>query len=162
MERILTGWLDIPGFRKLDVYLAQRRLQGARKALFDVKNPRILSTRSKNSNLRGRGGAAFPTGVKWSFIPKESKKPVYVCVNGDESEPGTFADRYQFETDPHGIIERFIACRAVGSHCAYIYLRRRVHGAAAEPRSGAGRSTRRRLRRQGRDGLRLRRGNLAA
>jgi NADH-quinone oxidoreductase subunit F len=86
--------------------------------------PEEIIDEVKNSNLRGRGGAAFPTGVKWSFIPKNSPKPVYVCCNADESEPGTFANRYQLENDPHGIIEGIlIACRAVGAHTCYIYLR---------------------------------------
>ena len=123
MERILTRWLDIPDLRKLDVYLANNGYKAARKAFFEMSTDDIINE-VKNSNLRGRGGAAFPTGVKWSFIPKDSKKPVYVCVNGDESEPGTFANRYEFENDPHGIIEGIlIACRAVGSHTAYIYMR---------------------------------------
>jgi NADH-quinone oxidoreductase subunit F len=122
MERILTRWLDIPDLRKLDVYVANGGYKALRKA-FDMSTEDIINE-VKNSNLRGRGGAAFPTGVKWSFIPKDSKKPVYVCVNGDESEPGTFANRYQFENDPHAIIEGIlIACRAVGSHNAYIYMR---------------------------------------
>jgi NADH-quinone oxidoreductase subunit F len=142
MERILTRWLDIPDLRKLDVYLANNGYKAARKAFFEMTTDDIINE-VKKSNLRGRGGAAFPTGVKWSFIPKDSKKPVYVCVNGDESEPGTFANRYQFENDPHGIIEGIlIACRAVGSHTAYIYLRgefsvqkRSIDAALAEARA---------------------------
>ena len=55
----------------------------------------------KKSNLRGRGGAGFPTGLKWSFVPKDNPKPKYLCVNADESEPGTFKDRYILEKDPH-------------------------------------------------------------
>jgi NADH-quinone oxidoreductase subunit F len=142
MERILTRWLDIPDLKKLDVYLANNGYKAARKAFFDMK-PEDIINEVKNSNLRGRGGAAFPTGTKWSFIPKDSKKPVYVCVNGDESEPGTFANRYQFENDPHGIIEGIlITCRAVGSHTAYIYMRgeftvqkRSIDAALAEARA---------------------------
>src|SRR6202041_850293 len=142
MERILTRWLDIPDLRKLDVYLANDGYKAARKAFFEMTTDDIINE-VKKSNLRGRGGAAFPTGVKWSFIPKDSKKPVYVCVNGDESEPGTFANRYQFENDPHGIIEGIlIACRAVGSHGAYIYMRgeftvqkRSIDAALAEARA---------------------------
>jgi NADH-quinone oxidoreductase subunit F len=123
MERILTRWLDIPNLGDLDVYLAHDGYTAARKAFFDMKPEEIIDE-VKNSNLRGRGGAAFPTGVKWSFIPKNSPKPVYVCCNADESEPGTFANRYQLENDPHGIIEGIlIACRAVGAHTCYIYLR---------------------------------------
>ncbi len=78
----------------------------------------------KASNLRGRGGAGFPTGLKWSFVPKESAKPKYVLCNGDESEPGTCKDRLIFEHDPHAVIEgAMIAAIAVGSHAAYIYIR---------------------------------------
>ena len=123
MERILTRWLDIPNLRDIEVYLAHDGYTAARKAFFEMK-PEEIVDEVKNSNLRGRGGAAFPTGTKWSFIPKNSPKPVYVCCNADESEPGTFANRYQLENDPHGIIEGIlIACRAVGAHTCYIYLR---------------------------------------
>jgi len=123
MERILTRWLDIPDLRKLEVYRAHGGYEALRKALFDWTPDQIINE-VKNSNLRGRGGAAFPTGTKWSFIPKEPKKPVYVCCNADESEPGTFANRYQLENDPHGIIEGIlICCRAVNSHTCFVYLR---------------------------------------
>src|SRR6266404_6986048 len=123
MERILTRWMDIPELKKLDVYLANDGYKAVRKALFEMTPEQIINE-VKNSNLRGRGGAAFPTGVKWSFIPKESKKPVYVCCNADESEPGTFANRYQLENDPHWIIEGIlITCRAVNSHTCFVYLR---------------------------------------
>src|SRR6202790_671161 len=123
MERIHTRWRDIPHLRKREGYQAHGGSQALRKALFDL-SPEQLISEVKNSNLRGRGGAAFPTGTKWSFIPKDSKKPVYVCCNGDEAEPGTCANRYQLENDPHGIIEGIlITCRAVGSHTCYVYLR---------------------------------------
>jgi NADH-quinone oxidoreductase subunit F len=123
MERILTRWLDIPELRRLDVYEKHGGYSALRKALFEMTPDQIINE-VKNSNLRGRGGAAFPTGVKWSFIPKNSNKPVYMCCNADESEPGTFANRYQLENDPHGIIEGIlITCRAVGSHTCYVYLR---------------------------------------
>jgi NADH-quinone oxidoreductase subunit F len=116
-------WMDIPNLRDIDVYLANDGYKAARKAFFDMK-PAELIDEVKNSNLRGRGGAAFPTGMKWSFIPKDSPKPVYVCCNADESEPGTFANRYQLENDPHGIIEGIlITCRAVNAHVCYVYLR---------------------------------------
>jgi NADH-quinone oxidoreductase subunit F len=78
----------------------------------------------KASNLRGRGGAGFPTGMKWSFVPKESVKPKYVLCNGDESEPGTCKDRLIFEHDPHAVIEGvMIAAIAINSHEGYIYIR---------------------------------------
>jgi NADH-quinone oxidoreductase subunit F len=123
MERLLMRWLDIPNLRDIDVYLANDGYSAARKAFFDMKPEEIIDE-VKNSNLRGRGGAAFPTGMKWSFIPKNSPKPVYICCNADESEPGTFANRYQLENDPHGIIEGIlITCRAVNAHVCYVYMR---------------------------------------
>jgi NADH-quinone oxidoreductase subunit F len=123
MERILTRWLDIPELRRLEVYESHGGYRALRKALFDMTPEQIINE-VKASNLRGRGGAAFPTGTKWSFIPRDSKKPVYVCCNADESEPGTFANRYELENDPHGVLEGIlIACKAVGAHTAYVYLR---------------------------------------
>jgi NADH-quinone oxidoreductase subunit F len=78
----------------------------------------------KNSGLRGRGGAGFPAGVKWSFLPKNTGKPVYLAVNSDESEPATFKDRYILVKDPHMMIEGIIICSyAIGSHETYIYIR---------------------------------------
>jgi NADH-quinone oxidoreductase subunit F len=76
------------------------------------------------ANLRGLGGAGFPTGRKWSFIPKDSTKPKYLVVNADEGEPGTFKDRYILERDPHALIEgMIIAAYAIGSHKSYVYIR---------------------------------------
>src|SRR5678809_198618 len=78
----------------------------------------------KKSALRGRGGAGFPTGMKWSFVPKDSPKPKYVVCNADESEPGTFKDRYLMERDPHLLIEgMLIAAYALASKTCYIYTR---------------------------------------
>jgi NADH-quinone oxidoreductase subunit F len=78
----------------------------------------------KKSNLRGRGGACFPTGLKWSFMPKVTDKPKYLCCNGDESEPGSFKDRQIFEFNPHQFIEgTLIACVAMGISTAYVYIR---------------------------------------
>ena len=78
----------------------------------------------KKSALRGRGGAGFPTGMKWSFVPKDSPKPKYVVCNADESEPGSFKDRYLMERDPHSMIEgMIIAGWALGSNTGYIYTR---------------------------------------
>ncbi len=85
----------------------------------------------KKSGLRGRGGAGFPTGMKWTFIPPNNTKPVYLICNGDESEPGTFKDRYILHQDPHQLIEGMvISCFAVGAHTAYIYLREEFPEAA--------------------------------
>ena len=78
----------------------------------------------KASGLRGRGGAGFPTGLKWSFVPRNSPKPKYIMVNADESEPGTCKDRLLIEYDPHQMIEGIIiAGLAVGAQQGYIYIR---------------------------------------
>jgi hypothetical protein len=88
--------------------------------------PDAIINEVKASNLRGRGGAGFPTGMKWSFVPKQSAKPKYVLCNGDESEPGTCKDRLIFEHDPHSVIEGvMIAALAVGSQDRlHLYSRR--------------------------------------
>ena len=86
--------------------------------------PDAIINEVKNSGLRGRGGAGFSTGMKWSFVPKQSAKPKYVLCNGDESEPGTCKDRLIFEQDPHAVIEGvMIAALAVGAASGYIYIR---------------------------------------
>ncbi len=78
----------------------------------------------KDSGMRGRGGAGFPAGLKWSFVAKNTGKPTYLCVNADESEPGTFKDRALLEKDPHQLIEGIIiTCYAIGCHQCYIYIR---------------------------------------
>jgi NADH-quinone oxidoreductase subunit F len=106
----------------LQVHLSQGGFAAVRKA-FGMSSDAIIDE-VKRSNLRGRGGAGFPTGVKWSFVPKESDKPKYLAVNGDESEPGTFKDRYWLEKDPYPLIEGCIICAfALGIHTAYIYIR---------------------------------------
>jgi NADH-quinone oxidoreductase subunit F len=86
--------------------------------------PAAITEEVKKANLRGLGGAGFPTGLKWSFIPKAHSGPVYLVVNADEGEPGTFKDRYLLERDPHALIEgMLIAARAVRSALAFIYIR---------------------------------------
>ena len=78
----------------------------------------------KASGLRGRGGAGFPCGVKWGFIKQDGPKPIYLICNADESEPGTFKDRYIIHQDPHQLLEgMIISCYAVNAHLAYIYIR---------------------------------------
>ena len=86
--------------------------------------PEEIIEEMKKSNLRGLGGAGFPTGVKWSFIPKNTGKPVYLVVNCDESEPGTFKDKYIVSDATHVMLEGIIiAAYAIGAHSCYIYIR---------------------------------------
>jgi NADH-quinone oxidoreductase subunit F len=113
---------NIKDFHKIDVYLASGGYKAFRKAL--AMKPEEVTDEVKRSNLRGRGGACFPTGLKWTFMPKQTTKPKYLAVNGDESEPGTFKDRQIFEFNPHQLIEgTLIACYAMGIATAYIYIR---------------------------------------
>ncbi|MGH2568359.1 MAG: NADH-quinone oxidoreductase subunit NuoF, partial [Bacteroidota bacterium] len=113
---------DIPDLHKIDVYELNGGYQALRKAL-EMK-PEEVTEEVKKSGLRGRGGACFPTGLKWTFMPKQTTKAKYLCVNGDESEPGTFKDRQIFEFNPHLLIEgTIIACYAMGIKTAYIYIR---------------------------------------
>jgi NADH-quinone oxidoreductase subunit F len=110
------------GAANIDKYLELDGYQAARKAL--ALGPDGIIAEMKASNLRGRGGAGFPTGLKWSFVPKQSAKPKYVLVNGDESEPGTCKDRLILEQDPHAVIEgTIIAGLSVQSQMGFIYLR---------------------------------------
>jgi NADH-quinone oxidoreductase subunit F len=122
-ERILLRCRDIPGLRELAVYRRHGGYETARRALTQ-HTPAELVEMVKASNLRGRGGAGFPTGMKWGFLPKESDKPVYLCVNADESEPGTFKDREIIEDDPHQLLEGvLISAFAIRCHRAYVYIR---------------------------------------
>ena len=104
-------------------YVADGGYEAAKKVLAEMTPAQVIDEITR-ANLRGLGGAGFPTGKKWSFIPKASPKPVYLVVNADEGEPGTFKDRYLLERDPHAVIEgMLIAAYAIGSHKAYIYIR---------------------------------------
>ena len=108
---------------KLDVYLMQGGYKALEKALNEM-TPESIIEEVKKSNLRGRGGAGFPAGMKWSFVPKDSPKARYVICNADESEPGTCKDRPLMEMDPHQLIEGIvIAGRAINSHQGFIYIR---------------------------------------
>lgn len=109
--------------RTLDYYKSQMSGYAAAKKAFGMQADQIIDE-VKKSNLRGRGGAGFPTGVKWGFIPKQSQKPKYVVCNADESEPGTFKDRDIMRYTPHLVIEGMvIAGYAIGSNIGYIYIR---------------------------------------
>ena len=106
----------------IDTYLADGGYEQLKKAL-TMARPDIVNE-VKTSGLRGRGGAGFPCGVKWAFIKPEEKKPVYLICNADESEPGTFKDRYIIHQDPHQLLEGIlISCYAINALTAYIYIR---------------------------------------
>ncbi|GAA5483356.1 NADH-quinone oxidoreductase subunit NuoF [Haloferula sargassicola] len=106
----------------IDTYLNDGGYEQLKKAM-DM-DPKVITEEVKKSGLRGRGGAGFPTGIKWTFIPPNNTKPVYLICNCDESEPGTFKDRYIVHQDPHQLIEGMvISCYAVGAKVAYIYIR---------------------------------------
>ena len=110
------------GARNIDKYIELDGYKAVQQAI--AEGPEWIINTMKASGLRGRGGAGFPTGMKWSFVPKISEKPKYVLVNGDESEPGTCKDHMIFLEDPHAVIEgTMIAGLAIGSKLGFIYLR---------------------------------------
>ena len=122
MEKILTKLVGVQDSHTLDVY----EKQGGYKALPAAlkMQPQEIIDMVKESGLRGRGGAGFPTGVKWGFLPKDSDKPRYLLCNADESEPGTCKDRVIMEHDPHQLIEGLIiSSYAIHSNVCYIYIR---------------------------------------
>ena len=122
-EKVFTKHTDDPNSHTLAFYEKHGGYESARKAMKDWE-PDALIEEVKSSNLRGRGGAGSPTGVKWGFVPKQTDKPKYLAVNADESEPGTFKDRVIMERNPHQLLEGIIiSCWAVGIHSAYIYIR---------------------------------------
>src|SRR5919109_1345287 len=107
----------------LDAYRADGGYRALAKAVNEMTREQVVQV-VKDSGLRGRGGAGFPCGVKWTFLPKDHPGPIYLCVNADESEPGTFNNRILMEEDPHQLLESIaITCHAIRSHTAYIYLR---------------------------------------
>ncbi len=121
MEKIILK--EIPNLHKISVYEAHDGYKALKKALKKMTPSEVIEE-VKKSNLRGRGGACFPTGLKWSFMPKEDGKPKFLCCNGDESEPGSIKDREIFEKNPHQFIEgALIACYAMGIKTAYLYIR---------------------------------------
>ncbi len=124
MEKIVLP--EIENLHQIDVYIDNGGYKSAKKA-FD-QSPDDIIDKVKRSGLRGRGGAAFSAGLKWSFMPKTDDKPKYLCVNGDESEPGSFKDRQIFEFNPHQMIEgTIITCYAIGAKTAYVYIRGEYH-----------------------------------
>lgn len=122
-KRLIFRNIDREGWdTSIERYVKEGGYDQAKKAL--KMEPKAVTDEVKGSGLRGRGGAGFPTGVKWGFIPPKNTKPVYLICNADESEPGTFKDRYILHQDPHQLIEgMIISSFAVGAHLAYIYVR---------------------------------------
>jgi NADH-quinone oxidoreductase subunit F len=115
--------MHVPGLQEIGVAESLGAYQGLARALREYKPAEVVEA-VKKSGLRGRGGAGFPTGMKWGFVPKDSGKPVYLCVNADESEPGTFKDRLIIEKDPHQLLEgTIISAYALECHQAFIYIR---------------------------------------
>jgi len=120
--RVISQRFGIPNSASIDTYLAHEGYVGFMKAA--EMTPEQIIEELKVSSLRGRGGAGFPTGLKWSFIPRDNPKPKYVVVNADESEPGTCKDRLLIQNDPHQLIEGcMIAARTIGCKLGYIYIR---------------------------------------
>jgi len=121
--RVISQRFGMRESRTLKVYRELEGYQALEKA-FKEMTPEQIIEEMKKSNLRGRGGAGFPTGMKWAFVPKNSPKPKYIVANADESEPGTSKDRPLMEMDPHALIEgTAIAAKAIDSHQGYIYVR---------------------------------------
>ncbi len=120
--RIVSKNFGLESSETLDVYLANGGFKAFKKA--KEMTPEAIIEEVKASSLRGRGGAGFPTGLKWSFVPRTSPKPRVLVINADESEPGTCKDRLLIEYDPHQLIEGIlIAGLAVDAHVGYIYIR---------------------------------------
>jgi len=137
-ETILMRNFERSDSHTLRAYVETGGYQAWAKA--QAMEPAAIVEEVKAANLRGLGGAGFPTGTKWSFIPKNHAGPVYLVINADEGEPGTFKDRYLLERDPHALVEgMLIAARAIRSATAYVYIRgeyvepwRRFSAAVAE------------------------------
>jgi NADH-quinone oxidoreductase subunit F len=122
-RKVLLEHINVPGIESFEVYRKKGGYASVEKAL-KTMTPDAVTEEVKKSGLRGRGGAGFPAGMKWSFLDKKSDKPRYLVVNADESEPGTFKDRYLMEKIPHLLIEGMISASfAMGAKTSYIYIR---------------------------------------
>ena len=127
-EPVLTAHVREPRSYTLDFYTRKARGYEALRKAITTLQPNDVIEMVKASGLRGRGGAGFPTGMKWQFVLKDTPKPKYICCNADESEPGTFKDHVLMERNPHLLIEGCaIACYAIGAKVAYIYIRGEFH-----------------------------------
>ena len=141
-EPVLLKNVHVPDGHLLSTYEAGGGYRGLAKALKEYTPDEVIDL-VKRSNLRGRGGAGFPTGMKWSFVPKRADKAKYLCCNADEGEPGTFKDRIVMERDPLQLIEGMaISAYAIGAEVAYVYIRgeyvlaiRRLEQAIAEAKA---------------------------
>ncbi|GAB3198394.1 NADH-quinone oxidoreductase subunit F [Pontibacter aydingkolensis] len=121
--KILTEHINVPGIETLEVYRKHGGYKSVEKAL-KTMSPDEVVEEVKTSGLRGRGGAGFPTGMKWSFLAKPEGVPRYLVCNADESEPGTFKDRWFMEKNPHALVEGMITSSyALGANTSYIYIR---------------------------------------
>ncbi len=121
--RLLLSYTDVKNSHMLESYKSLGGYGALKKALFDM-SPQDIIEEVKRSKLRGRGGAGFPTGLKWDFVPKDHPGPKYVVCNADEGEPGTFKDREILYKAPHLLIEgMIIAGKAIGASKGFIYLR---------------------------------------
>ncbi len=126
MNPLLTAHIREPHAETLEFYTRHGGYDALKKAL--GMTPDAIIETVKASGLRGRGGAGFPTGLKWQFVDKKSPKPKYICCNADESEPGTFKDHVLMERNPHLLFEGcLIGCYAIGAKVAYIYIRGEFH-----------------------------------
>ena len=122
MKKLLLDKAEVPGIRSFEVYRREGGYRSVEKAF--KMAPADVVEEVKKSGLRGRGGAGFPTGMKWSFLAKPEGVPRYLVCNADESEPGTFKDRYLMEFIPHILVEGMIvSAYALGSNTSYIYIR---------------------------------------
>jgi NADH-quinone oxidoreductase subunit F len=122
-EKLLSKLFEVENAHTIGVYIEKGGYLAVQKALKDM-TPETILEEVKAAGLRGRGGAGFPAGVKWSFVPKSEDKPKYLCVNADEGEPGTFKDRYIMTHNPHLLLEGIIITSfCVGIHSVYIYIR---------------------------------------
>jgi NADH-quinone oxidoreductase subunit F len=122
-RKLLLEHIQVPGINTFEVYRKHGGYASVEKAL-KTMTPDAVTEEVKTSGLRGRGGAGFPTGMKWSFLDRKSEKPRYLVCNADESEPGTFKDRYLMEKIPHLLIEGMITSSyALGAKTSYIYIR---------------------------------------
>src|ERR1700730_7698532 len=122
-EPVLLRRVGKPDSQSMATYRADGGYRALAKALNEMTPPQVVDL-VKSSGLRGRGGAGFPTGLKWTFLPKDHPGPIYLCVNADESEPCTFNNRILMEEDPHQVLEgTILASYATRASTAYIYLR---------------------------------------